>query len=205
MELDRDGGAPRVILDNVSMPNAFERWAPTASTYFPVMGTNEIWRVGLDSGPHEIVARDLDLPDSVKFDRHGNIVSTQAASGQVLRIDPRTGERTVLATIAPGLDNCTFVGTSALFRCRVFPGRSAEVLRRMGKSGPLVPDGLQWPLGLAIDDDPHALSLLTRSRIHLYASPGFRSARSGHAYSLTWLSRIHAWRSRQSDAAAFGS
>jgi sugar lactone lactonase YvrE len=149
MELDRDGGAPRVILDNVPMPNAFEV-GPDGKLYFPVMGTNEIWRVGLDGGPHEIVARDLGLPDSVKFDRHGNIVSTQAASGQVLRINPLTGEQIVLATLAPGLDNCTFVG-ERLFVSSI-SGQINEVLPD-GQIRSLVPDGLQWPLGLAISDD----------------------------------------------------
>src|SRR3546814_8075013 len=52
MELDLDGGAPRVILDNVPMPNAFEV-GPDGKLYIPVMGTNEIWRVSLDGGRSE--------------------------------------------------------------------------------------------------------------------------------------------------------
>src|SRR3546814_3641390 len=81
MELDLDGGAPRVILDNVPMPNAFEV-GPDGKLYIPVMGTNEIWRVSLDGGAPEVVARDLGVPDSVKFDAQGRIVSTQVHSGQ---------------------------------------------------------------------------------------------------------------------------
>src|SRR3546814_11154796 len=56
MELDLDGGAPRVILDNVPMPNAFEV-GPDGKLYIPVMGTNEIWRVSLDGGAPEGVDR----------------------------------------------------------------------------------------------------------------------------------------------------
>ena len=52
-----------------------------------------------------VVAGDLGVPDSVKFDADGFIVSTQVASGQVLRIDPRSGDQTVLAQLNPGLDN----------------------------------------------------------------------------------------------------
>jgi sugar lactone lactonase YvrE len=148
VELDRNGGAPRPILDNVPMANAFEV-GPDGKLYFPVMGTNEIWRVDLDGGRPEVIARDLGTPDSVKFDRHGYIVSTQAASGQVLRIDPRNGDRTVLATIAPGLDNCTFVG-DRLFVSSI-SGQINEILPGGTVQG-LVPDGLQWPLGLATDD-----------------------------------------------------
>ncbi len=66
------------------------------------MGANEIWRIGLDGGEPETVASGLGVPDSVKFDSAGLIVSTQVHSGQVLRIDPRTGKQTVLAESQPG-------------------------------------------------------------------------------------------------------
>jgi len=149
MELDLNGGAPRVIVADVPMPNAMEV-GPDGKLYFPVMGTNEIWRVGLDGGAPEKVAGDLGVPDSVKFDSQGRIISTQIATGQVLRIDPRNGERTVLATIAPGLDNCTFVG-ERLFVSSI-SGQVNEVLAD-GQVRSLVPDGLNWPLGLALSVD----------------------------------------------------
>ncbi len=149
MELDLGGGAPRVLLDNVPMPNAMEV-GPDGMLYFPVMGTNEIWRVGLDGGAPETVAADLGVPDAVKFDAAGCIVSTQVASGQVLRIDPRTGARTVLATLAPGLDNLTFVG-ERLFVSSI-SGQINEILGD-GKIRSLLPDGFNWPLDLAMGED----------------------------------------------------
>src|SRR5882724_13010451 len=149
MELDLNGGAPRILLENVPMPNAFEV-GPDGKLYIPVMGTNEIWRISLEGGAPETVARDLGVPDSVKFDAQGQIVSTQVHSGQVLRIDPRTGGRTVLADLNPGLDNVTFVGRR-LFVSNI-SGYVTEILEG-GKTKDLVPDGFNWPLGLAVDDD----------------------------------------------------
>ena len=149
MELDRNGGAPRVILDNVIMPNAFSV-GPDGKLYYPVMGTNEIWRVSLDGGTPEKVADNLGVPDSVKFDSKGFIVSTQVASGQVLRIDPRTGDKTVLAQLTPGLDNVTFVG-DRMFVSNI-SGYIIEILGD-GKTRELVPDGFNWPLGLAVSGD----------------------------------------------------
>ncbi len=149
VELDLAGGAPRVLLDNVPMPNAMEV-GPDGMLYFPVMGANEIWRVSLDGGPAEKVAGDLGVPDAVKFDSRGYIVSTQVATGQVLRINPRTGEKTVLAEIAPGLDNLTFVG-ERLFVSSI-SGQVNEILGD-GKIRSLVPDGLNWPLDLAMGED----------------------------------------------------
>ena len=149
MELDRNGGAPRMLLENVPMPNAFEV-GPDGKLYFPVMGANEIWRISLEGGAPEKVAGDLGVPDSVKFDAQGFIVSTQVHSGQVLRINPRTGERTVLANLTPGLDNVTFVG-NRLFVSNI-SGYVTEILEG-GKTKDLVPDGFNWPLGLALDGD----------------------------------------------------
>lgn len=149
MELDRESGAARTLLENVPMPNAFEV-GPDGKLYFPVMGTNEIWRIGLNGGAPETVAGNLGVPDSVKFDSQGYIVSTQVASGQVLRIDPRNGDRTVLANLTPGLDNVTFVGRR-MFVSNI-SGYVTEILEG-GKTKDLVPDGLSWPLGLAMGDD----------------------------------------------------
>ena len=146
MELDRHGGAPRVILDNVPMSNAFEV-GPDGKLYFPAQAANEIWRVSLDGGEPEVVARDLGVPDSVKFHPDGYIVSTQVYSGQVLKIDPRRGEKSVLADIGPGLDNVTFVGN------RIFVSHitgSIHEITTPGQANPLINKGLQWPNGLAV-------------------------------------------------------
>jgi len=149
MELDRDGGAPRVIVENVPMANAFDV-GPDGKLYFPAQAANEIWRVGLDGGEPEVVVKDLGVPDSVKFAPDGNIISTQVYSGQVLKIDPRTGARDVLADIGPGLDNSTFVG-NRLFVSHI-TGSIHEILAP-GRFRALVEKGLQWPLGLAVAED----------------------------------------------------
>lgn len=190
MELDLNGGAPRMILDNVPMPNAFEV-GPDGKLYFPVMGTNEIWRVDLKGGAPEKVAGDLGVPDAVKFDPQGFIVSTQVQSGQVLRIDPRSGERTVLANLTPGLDNLTFVG-NRLFVSNI-SGYVTEILAD-GQTREVVPDGFNWPLGLAVDpegllfiaDGPFAYTLRpggTRQMVGMLFTPGYPGYSRGAAAS----------------------
>lgn len=149
VELDRNGGAMRILAENVPLANAMEV-GPDGLLYFPVMGANEIWRIHPDGGEPQVVARDLGVPDAVKFDAAGFIVSTQVASGQVLRIDPRSGEKQVLATIAPGLDNLSFVD-KRLFVSSI-SGQINEICAD-GSVRPLVPDGLNWPLGLAVGSD----------------------------------------------------
>lgn len=149
VELDLNGGSPRLIADNLPMPNAMEV-GPDGMLYFPVMGANEIWRVRLDGGTPEKVADNLGVPDAVKFDSQGRIVSTQAATGEVLRIDPRTGERVVLASLAPGLDNLTFVDERLFVSS--FSGQISEILAG-GQTRSLLPEGLNGPLGLTVATD----------------------------------------------------
>jgi sugar lactone lactonase YvrE len=118
--------------------------------YYPLMVANEIWRLDPDGGEPQRVAGDLGVPDAVKFDSEGFIVSTQVASGQVLRIDPRSGEQTLLARLTPGLDNLTFVD-NRLFVSN-FTGEITEILGG-GQTRTVLPGGLNWPLDLAIGDD----------------------------------------------------
>jgi DNA-binding beta-propeller fold protein YncE len=123
---------------------------PDGLLYFPLMTANEIWRIDPDGGEPQRVAGDLGVPDAVKFDSEGYLVSTQVASGQVLRIDPRNGEKTVLAQLNPGLDNLTFVGDRLLVSN--FTGQITEI-RPDGQTGTVLPGGLNWPLDLAVDAD----------------------------------------------------
>jgi hypothetical protein len=68
----------------------------------------------------------------------------------VLRIDPRSGEQTLLAQLTPGLDNLTFVD-DRLFVSN-FTGEITEILGG-GETRTVLPGGLNWPLDLAIGDD----------------------------------------------------
>lgn len=146
-ELDRGGGALRVLLEGAVMPNAIEV-GPDGLLYYPAMGTNDIWRIHPDGGEPERVAGDLAGPDAVKFDSAGYLVSTQAATGEVLRINPRNGERSVVATVAPGLDNLTFMD-GRLF-VSSFTGEITELVDGGGTRTTL-PGGLNWPLDVTVD------------------------------------------------------
>jgi sugar lactone lactonase YvrE len=149
LELGVGGGAPRVLLEDLPLPNALEA-GPDGLLYFPLLGSNDIWRIRPEGGAAERVVGDLGIPVAVKFDSRGRIVSPQVGTGEVLRIDPRTGERSVLAALDPGLDNLTFVGDRLFVSS--FDGRITEILAG-GGSRTLLPGGLNWPLDLALGAD----------------------------------------------------
>jgi len=161
IELDLTGGPPRVLLENLPLPNALEA-GPDGLLYVPLLGSNEIWRVHPDGGAAERVVGDLGTPVAVKFDARGRIVSPQVGTGEVLRIDPRSGERSVLASLDPGLDNLTFV-SDRLF-VSSFDGRITEILDGGGTRA-VLPGGFNWPHDLAFGDDGR---LYVADGTHLY-------------------------------------
>lgn len=180
LEIDLDGGPPRVLAENLPMPNALAP-GPDGKLYYPVLGTNDIWRIDPDGGEPERVAGDLGVPDAVKFDPDGFIVSTQVGTGEVLRIDPRSGDRTVLATIAPGLDNLTFAGSRLLVSS--FTGRVTEILAG-GGTRDVLPGGLTWPLDLTLGVDG---VLYVSDGTYFYArSPGGGLEVLGMLFSPGW-------------------
>ncbi|GAA3384941.1 SMP-30/gluconolactonase/LRE family protein [Cryptosporangium minutisporangium] len=168
LELPLDGGTPRVLLEGLMMPNALEA-GPDGKLYYPLLGTNEIWKVDPEGGEPERVAGDLGGPSAVKFDPAGYIVSTQCGSGQVLRIDPRSGESTVLATLAPGIDNLTFVGDRLFVSS--FSGAITEILGD-GTTRPTLPAGLNGPLDLTVGAD---------GRLYVADGANFYELRAGAA------------------------
>ncbi len=149
MEIDLNGGAPKVLVEGLQLPNALEV-GPDGKLYYPALGTNDIWRIDPDGGEPERVAGDLGVPVALKFDSEGYIISPQVASGQVLRIDPRTGDSTVLADIGSGLDNLTFIGDRLFVSS--FTGQITEVLGG-GETRTALADGLTWPLDLTVGAD----------------------------------------------------
>ena len=107
------------------------------------------------------------MPDAVKFDSDGYIVSTQVASGQVLRIDPRSGEQTLLAQLSPGLDNLA-IADGRLFVSN-FTGEITEILGG-GETRTVLPGGLNWPMDL----DGRRRRQAVRRRRHLLLRGGAR-------------------------------
>jgi sugar lactone lactonase YvrE len=167
LELDLDGRAPRILLENLQLPNALAP-GPDGLLYFPLVAAGEIWRVHPNGGPAERVVAGLHHPVAVKFDSKGYIVAPQCETGELLRIDVQNGQRTVLATLDPGLDNLTFI-QDRLFVSHLTDGRITEILAG-GASREVVPAGLQFPLDLAIGDDG---TLFVADSRALYAvSPG---------------------------------
>ena len=150
-ELFPDGRAPRMLADNLPLPNALSV-GPDGNIYFPAIGANEIWRIPLAGGRPECFAANLAVPTAVKFNSKGMLLSTQGRSGEILRFDLQSGARSVAATVRPGLDNLALTDDDRLFVSHFTDGGVAEIMAD-GSERRLVPPGFLGPMGLAIASD----------------------------------------------------
>jgi sugar lactone lactonase YvrE len=150
-ELFPDGRAPRLLADHLPLPNALSV-GPDGFIYFPAIGANEIWRVPLTGGRPERFAGDLGVPTAVKIDSKGSIISTQGRTGEILKFDIRSGSRSVVTTVRPGIDNLALTADDRLFVSHFVDGGVAEILAN-GTERRLVPPGFLGPMDIAVATD----------------------------------------------------
>ncbi len=80
-ELYTDGRSPRLMADNLALPNAL-MVGPDGMLYFPQIADGEIWRCALEGGTPERFVDGLAVPTAVKFDKNGLLTTTQAGNGE---------------------------------------------------------------------------------------------------------------------------
>lgn len=151
IELSRGGELLDVLAEDLPGPNALAV-GPDGHHYFPVIDQNQIWRVPLNGGQPEIFASDLGVPLAVKFTSKGDLITVQGMTGDVLKFDVRTGARTRLAALRPGLDNLEITPDDRIFVSHFIDAGIAEITAD-GREIPLSPPGIVGPYGLDLADD----------------------------------------------------
>jgi sugar lactone lactonase YvrE len=150
-ELFADGRPPRLLADNLPLPNALQL-GPDGNIYFPVIGADEIWRVPVGGGRPERFVGDLAVPTAVKLDSRGSVLSTQGRTGEILRFDLQSRNRKVVAKVRPGIDNFALTPDDRLFVSHFVDGGVAEI-QSDGRERRLVEPGFCGPSGLAVSTD----------------------------------------------------
>ncbi|MGH7986426.1 MAG: SMP-30/gluconolactonase/LRE family protein [Candidatus Binataceae bacterium] len=150
-ELFIDGRAPRLLAENLPLPNALAV-GPDGNIYFPAIGANEIWRVPLSGGRPERFTNQVAIPTAVKFNSKGELLSTQGRSGEILRFDLQSGNCTVAATMRAGIDNFVLTGDDRMFVSHFVDGGVAEIMAD-GRERVLVAQGFLGPLDIEIAGD----------------------------------------------------
>ena len=114
-ELDPNGvNLPRAIDATLVGLNGFD-FGPDGRLYGPLFFGGKLVSIDVDNGEMRTVAEGFMVPSAAKFDTRGRLFMLDQAQGKVFLVNPTSGEKTVYATIEPGLDNLAFDSKGRLF------------------------------------------------------------------------------------------
>ena len=143
---------PQPLIEDLVGMNGMD-FGPDGQLYGPLMFGGAVARVDIDADAPtaEVVVDGFRYPTAVKFDASGQLHVVDLAEGQIVRVDPGSGEREVVVDIEGTLDNMAFHPDGRIFTAASSDG---HVLRAdAGTVEPLNESGFAAPAGVAVAPD----------------------------------------------------
>lgn len=152
-ELDPTGETePRLIAEDLGDHcglNGMD-WGPDGRLYGAKWFEGRVLSFDVDTGEHREEAAGFKTVAAVKFDSQGVLHVLDTGAGELIRVE--NGEKTVLATLTPGLDNFSFDASDTPFISSFADGFIKRV-NGDGSTTDVSPGGVSHPSGIAVVGD----------------------------------------------------
>ena len=158
-EADPTGVAPaRLIRKDLGGFNGFEV-GPDGMLYGPLWFKNAIVKIDPKTGADTVVADGFQVPAAANFGPDGNLYAIDTKTGELKRIDMATKAVTVLATLAPALDNLAIAKDGTIYVSNMADATIYAVNPADGAVRTVVKGPLATPTDLVITDGPEGEKL----------------------------------------------
>jgi sugar lactone lactonase YvrE len=152
-EIDIEGvKPPRLIMEKMGGLNGFE-FGPDDMLYGPLWFKGQVAKVDVDRPELTVVAEGFKIPAAVNFDSKGNLWVVDAALGQLVRVDPKTGAKKMVAQLKPSLDNLAIDDKDRIFVSNMADNGIQEVDPETGAAKQLIIGKLALPGGIGVVSD----------------------------------------------------
>jgi sugar lactone lactonase YvrE len=152
-EIDVDGiKPPRKIMEKMGGLNGFE-FGPDDMLYGPLWFKGQVAKVDVDKGELTVVADGFKIPAAVNFDSKGNLWVVDTALGQLVRVDPKTGDKKMVAQLKPSLDNLAIDDKDRIFVSNMADNGIQEVDAETGAARQVIIGKLALPGGIGVVSD----------------------------------------------------
>jgi sugar lactone lactonase YvrE len=149
-EIDVEGvKPPRLIMEKMGGLNGFE-FGPDDRLYGPLWFKGQVARVDVDKAELAVVADGFKVPAAVNFDSRGNLWVVDTALGQLVRVDPNTGARKMVAQLKPSLDNLAIDDKDRIFVSNMADNGIQEVDPETGAAKQIIIGKLALPGGIGV-------------------------------------------------------
>jgi sugar lactone lactonase YvrE len=153
-EVDWKGtGGARLIRKDLGGLNGFEVGSD-GMIYGPLWFKHAIVKVDPKDGKDTIVADGFQIPAAANFGPDGNLYALDTKTGEVKRIDMKTKAVSVVATLAPALDNLAFGPNGKAYVSNMADATIYEVNPADGAVRTVVKGPLATPTDLVLTDGP---------------------------------------------------
>ncbi|MGY3618665.1 Vgb family protein [Bradyrhizobium sp. USDA 10063] len=152
-EIDVEGvKPPRKIMEKMGGLNGFE-FGPDDRLYGPLWFKGQVARVDVDKAELSVVADGFKVPAAVNFDSKGGLFVVDTALGQLVRVDPKSGAKKLVAQLRPSLDNLAIDDKDRIFVSNMADNGIQEVDPETGAMRQVIIGKLALPGGLAVVSD----------------------------------------------------
>jgi sugar lactone lactonase YvrE len=152
-EIDVNGAKPpRKIMEKMGGLNGFE-FGPDDMLYGPLWFKGQVAKVDVDKGELTVVADGFKIPAAVNFDSKGNLWVVDTALGQLVRVDPKTGAKKMVAQLKPSLDNLAIDDKDRIFVSNMADNGIQEVDAETGAAKQVIIGKLAMPGGIGVVSD----------------------------------------------------
>ena len=152
-EIDVEGvKPPRMIMEKMGGLNGFE-FGPDDKLYGPLWFKGQVAKIDVDKPELTVVADGFKVPAAVNFDSKGNLWVVDTALGQLVRVDPKTGAKKMVAQLKPSLDNLAIDDKDRIFVSNMADNGIQDVDPETGAAKQLIIGKLALPGGIGVVSD----------------------------------------------------
>jgi sugar lactone lactonase YvrE len=149
-EIDVEGvKPPRMIMEKTGGLNGFE-FGLDDRLYGPLWFKGQVVKVDVDKPELTVVADGFKIPAAVNLDSKGNLWVVDTALGQLVRVDPKSGAKKVVAQLKPSLDNLAIDDKDRVFVSNMADNGIQEIDPETGAARQLIIGKLALPGGIAV-------------------------------------------------------
>lgn len=184
-EIDVEGlKPPRQIMEKMGGLNGFE-FGPDDKLYGPLWFKGQVAKVDVDKAELTVVADGFKIPAAANFDSKGNLFVIDTALGQLVRVDPKSGSKTIVAQLKPSLDNLAIDDKDRIYVSNMADNGIQEVDPATGQARQIIIGKLALPGGIGVTSENG------KDTIHVADVFAYRTV-DGATGEVTEKARMHA-------------
>ncbi len=141
---------PRKIMEKIGGLNGFEI-DKDGKLYGPLWFKGQVVQVDLKKAKIKTIASGFKVPAAVNIDpQSGDLFAVDTALGHVIRINRKSGKKTIVAKVKPSIDNLAFDSSGRLFISNMADNAIIEINKETGAPTTIISGALSTAGDIAI-------------------------------------------------------